>query len=181
MAKKHLTPALLSSAVAAGLMATAMPVNAVQFSFSGQINKVIGQVDNGDSDAIGFFDNINSGTRIRFKGSEELDNGITIGGYQEWQMARNQSFAATLQGNGEFGEGASATLNERHMDIWASGSWGKVSLGQGNGAANGTSEVDLSGTWQTDYVGGNQCLVGSITFGGTTDHSWLKSTSHLRY
>ncbi len=168
MAKKHLTPALLSSAVAAGLMATAMPANAVQFSFSGQINKVIGSVDNGDSDAIGFFDNINSGTRIRFKGSEELDNGITIGGYQEWQMARNQSFAATLQGNGEFGEGASATLNERHMDIWASGGWGKVSLGQGNGAANGTSEVDLSGTWQTDYVGGNQCLVGSITFGGTT-------------
>ncbi len=168
MAKKHLKPTLLSAAVAAALLTTAMPADAVKFSFSGQINKVIGSVDNGDSDAIGFFDNSSSGTRIRFKGSEELDNGITIGGYQEWQMARNQSFAATLQGNGEFGEGAAATLSERHMDIWASGSWGKISLGQGNGAANGTSEVDLSGTWQTDYVGGNQCLVGGITFGGTT-------------
>ncbi len=167
MARKHLTPALLSSAVAAGLMATTMPANAVKFSFSGQINKVMGSVDNGDDSALGFFDNINSGSRIRFKGSEELDNGITIGGYQEWQMSRNASSVATIQGNGEFGEGGSATHNERHNDIWASGGFGKISLGQGNGASNGTSEVDLSGTWQTDYVGGNQCLTGGITFGNT--------------
>ncbi len=166
MAKQHLTPALLTSAVAAGLMATAMPANAVKFSASGQINNVLADIDNGDESALGFFGSGFSGTRLRFKGSEELDNGMTIGGYSEWQMAGNTAGSATFQTNGSFGE-SNAGFSERHADIYASGGFGKVSLGQGNGAANGTSEVDLSGTWRADYVHGQQCALGSITFGNT--------------
>ncbi len=167
MAKKHLKPALLTSAVAAGLMATAMPANAVKFGASGQINKVMSDIDNGSESALGFFDNQFSGTRFRFRGSEELDNGITIGGYTEYQMSGQGLSGAAFQANGEFGE-ANGTLQERHTDIYASGGFGKISLGQGNGAANGTSEVDLSGTWRTDYVHGNQCALGGITFGNTS-------------
>ncbi len=168
MAKQHLTPALLTSAVAAGLMAAAMPANAVKFSASGQINNVLSDIDNGNESALGFFGSSFSGTRIRFKGSEELDNGITIGGYNEFQLGGNLLVNATFQSNGEFGEFNNSRANERHADIYASGGFGKVSLGQGNGAANGTSEVDLSGTWRADYVAGQQCALGSITFGNTT-------------
>ncbi len=167
MAKKHLKRTLLSAAVAAALLTTAMPADAVKFTASGQINKVMSDIDNGNESALGFFDNDFSGTRFRFKGSEELDNGITIGGYTEYQMSGQGLSGAAFQPNGEFGE-ANGTLQERHTDIYASSSWGKVSLGQGNGAANGTSEVDLSGTWRTDYVHGNQCALGGITFGNTS-------------
>ena len=164
MAKKHLKPTLLSAAVAAALLTTAMPADAVKFTASGQINKVMSDIDNGSESALGFFDNDFSGTRFRFKGSEELDNGLTIGGYSEWQISGNPISGAEFQANGEFGE-ANGTLSERHADIYASGAFGKVSLGQGNGAANGTSEVDLSGTWRTDYVHGNACALGGINFG----------------
>ncbi len=70
MAKQHLTPALLSSAVAAGLMATAMPADAVKFGASGQINNVLADIDNGDESALFFGGSGFSGTRLRFKGSE---------------------------------------------------------------------------------------------------------------
>ncbi len=165
MAKQHLTPALLTSAVAAGLMATTMPANAVKFSASGQINNVLADTDNGTESALGFFGSSFSGTRIRFKGSEELDNGITIGGYNEWQMGGNLIVNAAFQSNGEFSDAGGGGHSERHADIYASGGFGKVSLGQGNGAANGTAEVDLSGTWRADYVAGQQCALGNITFG----------------
>ena len=168
MAKQHLTPALLTSAVAAGLMATAIPANAVKFSASGQINNVLADIDNGNESALGFFGSSYSGTRIRFKGVEELDNGITIGGYNEWQMGGNLIIDAEFQANGEFAESGNSRANERHADIYASGGFGKVSFGQGNGAANGTSEVDLSGTWRTDFVHANQCGLGSITFGNSS-------------
>jgi hypothetical protein len=148
-------------------MATAMPANAVKFSASGQINNVLSDIDNGDESALGFFGSSFSGTRIRFKGSEELDNGITIGGYNEFQLGGNLLVNAEFQGNGDFGESNNTRANERHADIYASGGFGKVSFGQGNGAANGTSEVDLSGTWRADYVHGQQCALGSITFGNT--------------
>ncbi len=165
MAKQHLTPALLTSAVAAGLMATTMPANAVKFSASGQINNVLSDIDNGNESALGFFGSSFSGTRIRFKGSEELDNGITIGGYNEWQMGGNLLSTAAFQSNGEFGERSNSRANERHADISASGGFGKISLGQGNGASNGTADVDLSGTWRSDYVAGQQCALANITFG----------------
>ena len=84
MAKKHLKRTLLSAAVAAALLTTAMPAHAVKFSASGQINKVMADIDNGNESALGFFDNDFSGTRFRFKGSEELDNGMTIVGHIEY-------------------------------------------------------------------------------------------------
>jgi hypothetical protein len=41
----------------------------------------------------------------------------------------------------------------RKAEVWFSGGWGKVSLGQGDGAGNGTTEVDLSDTWNVAYTG----------------------------
>ena len=80
-------------------------------------------------------------------------------------MGGNLIINAAFQSNGEFTDAGGGGHNERHADIYASGGFGKISLGQGNGAANGTSEVDLSGTWRADYVAGQQCALANITFG----------------
>ncbi|MFQ5935086.1 MAG: porin [Acidiferrobacterales bacterium] len=166
MADKHLKPALLSSAVAAGLMATAMPANALSLKISGQINKVIGWIDNGTFDAIGFFDNSNSGSRFRFTGSEDMGNGTSVGGVWEWQWGNSTTNAAKFNSLGEISE-TSAGLKDRKTELYFQARWGKVSLGKGDGAANGTAEVDLSGTTTIDYAGGNQCLLASFQFGST--------------
>ncbi|MEE9559593.1 MAG: hypothetical protein V3V64_02310, partial [Acidiferrobacterales bacterium] len=61
MVKKQLKPALLTTAVAAGLLAYGMPANAqnLNLKISGQINKTLGIIDNGDNDAWGILDNSN--------------------------------------------------------------------------------------------------------------------------
>jgi hypothetical protein len=46
----------------------------------------------------------------------------------------------------------SPTLQERHVDVFLNGPYGTLRLGQGDGAANGASEVDLSGTTVAHYA-----------------------------
>jgi uncharacterized membrane protein len=173
MAKKQLKPALLSTAIAAGLLAYGMPANAqnLNLKISGQINKTIGIIDNGDNDAWGVFDNSNSGSRFRFTGSQDVGNGAKMGGVWEWQWQNSSTSSATFNSAGEFSE-TSATLSDRKTELYYAAGWGKLSLGKGDGAANGTAEVDLSGTSAIDYSGGNACIIGSITYGtgvpGTT-------------
>ncbi len=180
MAKKQLKPALLSTAIAAGLLAYGMPANAqdLNLKISGQINKTIGIIDNGDNDAWAVFDNSNSGSRFRFTGSQDVGNGAKMGGVWEWQWQNSPTSAATFNSAGEFSE-TSATLSDRKTELYYAAGWGKLSLGKGDGAANGTAEVDLSGTSAIDYVGGNQCIIGSITYGtgsSTSAGPTVKST-----
>ena len=53
---------------------------------------------------------------------------------------------------GENGDAGDITFTERHMDVYIEHSkFGKLSLGQGDTASNGTSEVDLSGTTVVNY------------------------------
>jgi hypothetical protein len=42
---------------------------------------------------------------------------------------------------------------ERHMDAWVEGGWGRLNMGQGDGAANGATESDLSGTGMANGIG----------------------------
>ncbi|MFQ5936731.1 MAG: porin, partial [Acidiferrobacterales bacterium] len=169
MAKKQLKPTILSLAVAASLGVSSMPAHSLSLGISGQINKTIGWIDNGANSAIGFFDNNNSGSRFRFTGSEEISGGLKVGGVWEWQWQNSSSSKASFNSNGEFSE-STATLSDRKTELYFQGGWGKVTLGKGDGAANGTAEVDLSGTPAIDYAGGNTCLLGSMTYGsaGTT-------------
>jgi hypothetical protein len=121
-----------------------------EFSFSGQISRAVSQVDNGiDTDTL-HVDNNNSGTRLRLKGQTDLENGNTAGVYWETQYQDNSSSSIDIN---DADNGSAFT--SRIREVWFSGDWGKVYLGQGNGAANGTSEVDFSGTTIADYSGNN--------------------------
>ncbi|MEE8366023.1 MAG: porin [Gammaproteobacteria bacterium] len=146
---------ILPSTITALITAAAIiPLTAygakAEFSFSGQISRAISQVDNGiDTDTL-HVDNNNSGTRLRLKGQTDLENGNTAGVYWETQYQDNSSSSIDVNG----ADNPSA-FTSRIREVWFSGDWGKVYLGQGNGAANGTSEVDFSGTSIADYSGNN--------------------------
>lgn len=169
MAKKHLKPTLLSSAVAAGLMATSMPADALSLKISGQISK-LWQLDVDDGVNSGSFigDNINSGTRFRFTGTEDMGNGLMIGGVWEWQWSNTPSSAANFNSDGEISD-ASASLGDRKAEITFAGGFGKISFGKGDGAANGTQEVDVSGTGIASYPNAVADQNGSFQFGTATD------------
>jgi predicted porin len=84
---------------------------------------------------------MNSQTRFRFTGTREVKPGLTAGVNWEVGFSSNPSNEINMTTHSVEG-----TFKERHVEAFLAGKWGKVSLGQGDGAANGAMEVDLSGT-----------------------------------
>jgi predicted porin len=134
-----------------------IPAGAVEFKVSGQINRMIVWADNGEESDTFHADNDNSSTRFRFKGSEEVTDGIKVGVVWETQFESNTSSKLDTRSNpnGLARDDNSSTFSERKLEAYFDTFFGKVSIGQGDGAANGTSEVDLSGTSVIMYSGVN--------------------------
>ncbi len=137
---------VLAVAVSSALAAP-MAAHAVKYKLSGQINRAAVYQNDGNNSDIQFIDNISSGTRWRLTGSEDMGNGMKVGFNWEWQNSQNPAGAPIK--SGDFGEAETM----RKAEVWFSGGWGKVSLGQGDGAGNGATEVDLSDTWNVAYYG----------------------------
>jgi predicted porin len=161
---------VLAVAVSSALAAP-MAAHAVKYKLSGQINRAAVYANDGDRSDIQFVDNQSSGTRWRLTGSEDIGSGNKVGFNWEWQNSQNPSGAPI--GSGDFAEGETM----RKAEVWFSGGWGKLSLGQGDGAGNGTTEVDLSDTWNVAYTGRSSFggavawktgAGGNITSAGTT-------------
>jgi hypothetical protein len=122
-----------------------------EVKLSGQISRAITYADNGVDEDILFVDNNNSGTRFRLTGKMDVSPGLTAGIVWETQYQDNSSSAIDI-GDSDNG----STFTSRKRDLWFKGGFGKLSLGQGDGAANGTSEVDYSGTsYVAEYSGNN--------------------------
>ena len=116
-------------------------------------------------------DNSASGTRWRFAGEGELDNGMTAGLLYETQLQSNPSDAITvdsLDSDGVGGDvGGGDYFSTRQANVWVKGNFGKVTIGQGSGAADGSAEIDDSGTGVIQYSGSSADLLGSMVFGNT--------------
>jgi predicted porin len=150
---------LLASAIASALV-IGVGAEAADFKASGQVNRVIVLPDDSAGDELQFLDNNLSGSRFRFMGNQDIGNGMKAGFRLEAQLQSNKSNAAnggtsTDVTNGNLSDNdadvASSSSSEdnidlRYQDIYLSGSFGKVSLGKGDGAGNGRTESDLSGT-----------------------------------
>ena len=123
----------------------------IKLAISGQVNRGILYGDNGDLDEFFHVDNDNSSTRIRLVGEGKLNDDITVGTNIEVQFESNST--ADIR----FGQDSPAGANnftERKLELYAdSKTFGRVTLGQGDTATNGTSEVDLSGTSVVAYSG----------------------------
>ena len=137
---------LLTLAVAAA-MAAPTASHAVKYKLSGQINRAMVAQDDGTNADIQFIDNNSSGTRWRMKGSEDVGNGIKVGFTWEWQAQSNKAGGPIASPDTGFSQ------DLRKAEVWFSAGWGKVSFGQGDGAGNGTTEHDLSDTWNVNYYG----------------------------
>lgn len=154
--KKPLAP--LVAAAIGGLAATSLPAQAAVSSPSasvyGQLNYGVMFADTGDGSEQFIVDNDNSASRIGAKLKGDLDGtDLVIGGRVELEYQQNASNVVSLDQRTSSGE-----FNERHLNIYAAGGFGKVSLGQGDGAANGNIERDLSGTLIVSWT--NPALVG---------------------
>ena len=134
--------------VLAAAMFIISPANAVDFKISGQINRAALYADDGDTAKWFFVDNDNSSTRFRFTGDNDFENDWKVGFVWEVEMQSDPSNKVNMGDDGsDFGD---VNFNERKMEFWIE-KWGRMWLGQGSTASDGTSEVDLSGTTVAAY------------------------------
>jgi hypothetical protein len=113
----------------------------VKLAMSGQINRAVNAVDDGDGTKAYFVDNNNSNSRIRFVGTGEVDSDLTIGTRIELGINPNSS-GKVSQDNEDAGD----NFDERKVEaFFDSKSYGRVTLGKGSTASDGTAEADLSG------------------------------------
>lgn len=136
---------MLAASIGAALFALGSQAHAqaqgLEVKVSGQINRALMNVRDGVQSDTFHVDNGVSGTRIRLAGTAPISPALRAGVVAEFGYVSNGSDAVTFAA-----QTSTSGFVERHADLFFEGSWGKVSLGQGDGAANAGVEVDLSGT-----------------------------------
>ncbi|WP_027858164.1 porin [Marinobacterium jannaschii] len=122
---------------------------------SGHINRAVQYLSDGSDSSVNSVDNDNSATRLRVIAEKTLNNDLMVGGALEVQLESN-STASINQNNEESGDG-SQSFSDRRAEVYVRHeNLGKLWLGQGWTASDGTAENDLSNTWLASgaYVGG---------------------------
>ena len=135
------------AAIVAGVALTAHGQD-FEVKLSGQLNRALMFADDGVQSDSFFVDNDNSSTRLRLTGTGQVTPGLKAGAILEVEYQSSPSNLVTFADR----DAAAPSLDERYVDIFFEGGLGKVSLGQGDGAANGGVEVDLSGTSVAHYA-----------------------------
>ncbi len=158
MNKKLLTVAI------AGAMAAPMTADAVKYKLSGQVNRAVVFLDDGEQSDVRNVDNIASGTRFRLRGSEDMGNGMKVGFYWELQTSSSAASGQTPDQDGDGTNGITSGSAIRQANIWFSGNWGKLTIGQQDGAANGAVEADLSGTAIAGTYSGRTSFTGGVNW-----------------
>ena len=135
----------------------------VKMAISGQVNRGVLYADDGTDTGIMHVDNDNSSTRFRLIGSGKYDDDITVGTQIEVQFESDSTANINIDGSTT---GGANSFTERKLELFFDHArFGRIWLGQGDTASNGTSEVDLSGTGVIGYSGVTD-LAGGIDFGG---------------
>ncbi|MEE9256219.1 MAG: porin [bacterium] len=115
----------------------------------GQVNRGVLYADDGKDQEYFHVDNDNSSTRIGLLATAKASEDLSIGAKVEVEFESNASSAVSQTSGRSVG---SNSFKERHLDVFLhSKALGKLSVGQGDTASNGTSEVDLSGTSVIGY------------------------------
>jgi hypothetical protein len=139
----------VAAAVGAALLlgAGAAQAQNLQVQLYGQVNRAMMWADNETQNKWFFVDGQPSSTRFGIQGTAEVARGLRAGARIEAEMKSNPSnevsFAVPSQGALP---GDVVGFAERWLDVFFEGAWGRVNLGQGSGAADDASTIDLSGT-----------------------------------
>ena len=119
----------------------------VSLSLSGQVNRMLLNASDGNESRLFHADNDQSSTRFRLKGKARMDDGLTAGATFEAELESNSSGNVTIGDEKGGGDSHKASLKERKLELWfESEDAGKLSIGQGSTASDGSVEEDLSGT-----------------------------------
>ena len=120
----------------------------VKLVLSGQINRAMNIVDDGDTTEAYFVDSDASNSKFRLVGTVKIDDDLTIGTRLELALAPNES-GDVSQDNAESGD----FFDQRYADLsLESKRYGKIFLGKGDTSSNSSAEVDLSGTDLVQYA-----------------------------
>ena len=143
--------ALLVGATAVQAQAPAASPASLTVQLYGQVNRALMWADDGHQNKIFHVDGQPSSTRFGIQGTSQIAPGLRAGARIETEMKSNPANAVNFGLSptpAEAGEGASQTntFAERWLDAFFEGAWGRVNLGQGSGAADDASTIDLSGT-----------------------------------
>ena len=144
MHKKALTVAI------AGALAAPLAAQAVDFTISGQVNRALFITDSDDGTEAAVENNGESTTRVRANGSTELMDGNTVGIQFEYE---------------ESGTG----VRLRHANVQYSGAFGKVTLGQGSEAGDGSQYSDTTGVIGIGHGSGQSTAFSLGGFFGSLD------------
>ena len=167
--KKFSQLGLFALTIALAVLLILPAAQAVDFKISGQINRAVLWGDNGNNDDLKFVDNDNSSTRFRFTGANDFNEVWKAGITWEVEMQSNASNSTDID-IGENGDSSDVDFNERKIEFYVQHkSFGKLYMGQGDTASNGTSEVDLSGTTVVNYSS-IEDMAGGFTFRDGNDN-----------
>jgi predicted porin len=139
----------LAAAVGAALLVggTAVQAQNLQVQLYGQVNRALMWADNDTQNKVFHVDGQPSSTRFGIQGTSQIAPGLRAGARIESEMKSNPSnevsFAIPSQGALT---GDAVGFAERWLDASFEGAWGRINLGQGSGAADDASTIDLSGT-----------------------------------
>jgi hypothetical protein len=156
--------ALVGVLAARGAQAGAVNASSdkVGLKLYGQVDRAFLYANDGDKGKLYFVDNKNSSTRFGMDAKAGIE-GLTFGGKVEVEVLSNISDGVSqiLETSG------AAAFKDRHLDAYASGAFGKISLGHGDTASNTTSEQDVSGTEVVAYSSVADLAGGMIFFDKT--------------
>ena len=166
MHKKALTAAI------AGALAAPMAAQAVDFTISGHVNQALFIVDkDGDGGTKAqVANNGGSSTRVRATGSTELDDGMTVGIQVEYQQGGVGKAGALKDNKVQSTDG----LTLRHANVQLGSSFGKITIGQGSEAGDGSQYSDTTGVFGIGHGAGTSSdfslgsYFGSLDGGGRT-------------
>ncbi len=177
MYRKTLQTSVAAAALFAFTAAYSAPASAADDTFksgtkasltmSGQVNRAVLFADDGTDSEVFHVDNDNSSTRIRWVGKGKVTENFSVGMTIEVQLESNSTADVTIAGH----ESATASTNgfgERKMEVWLSNkNVGKLTLGQGDTASNGSAELNFLG--QGAMYPGIADMSGGIRFRASTD------------
>lgn len=131
----------------ASVDATALPF---RLSISGQINRALLWSDDGQERNLFHVDNNASSSRLRFIAEPaQPSDGLRIGAAFEFDFRINNSYTV-----GQIDDRASQSgtnFRDRRAEVWFENAFGRLWLGKGWTASEGSSERDLSGTGVAGY------------------------------
>ena len=147
MHKKALTVAI------AGALAAPLAAQAVDFTISGHVNRALFVTDSDAGTKAAVANNTGSSTRVRANGSTELMNGNTVAIQFEYEEGGAYDKSRPGDTNDDDGKGGTG-VKLRHANVQYGGAFGKVTLGQGSEAGDGSQYSDTTGVWGIGHGAG---------------------------